>query len=188
VDNRSLILEKALELFAARGYNGVGVQEIAEAAGITKPTLYHYFGSKQGLFSALLSAHQQPLLESIRGAAAYYGDLPQSLESLTRAYFLFATENPVFYRLQLALYFGPRSSEAWQMVVSGNEAQQQVVESLFLSAVQRYGNIRGRHRLIATTLIGTINTCIGLWLNGFVELDETLLTQILRQFQYGIYS
>ena len=50
MDNRQLIMEKALELFCARGYDAVGVQEIAEQSGITKPTLYYYFGSKQGLY------------------------------------------------------------------------------------------------------------------------------------------
>ena len=44
MDNRQLIMEKALELFCARGYDAVGVQEIAEQSGITKPTLYYYFG------------------------------------------------------------------------------------------------------------------------------------------------
>lgn len=37
MDNRQLIIEKALELFCARGNDAVGVQEIAEQSGITKP-------------------------------------------------------------------------------------------------------------------------------------------------------
>ena len=42
MDNREKILNCALELFHARGYDAVGVQEIAEMAGVTKPTLYYY--------------------------------------------------------------------------------------------------------------------------------------------------
>ena len=53
MDNRSAILSNALRLFAARGYDAVGIQEIVDEAGITKPTLYHYFGSKQGLLESL---------------------------------------------------------------------------------------------------------------------------------------
>ena len=56
MDNRSKILSCALKLFSARGYDAVGVQEIVDAAGITKPTLYHYFGSKRGLLETLLAA------------------------------------------------------------------------------------------------------------------------------------
>lgn len=55
MDNREKILNCALELFHARGYDAVGVQEIAETAGVTKPTLYYYFGNKRGLLEALLS-------------------------------------------------------------------------------------------------------------------------------------
>ena len=47
-DNRAKILACAMQLFAARGYDAVGVQEIVDAVGIAKPTLYHFFGSKAG--------------------------------------------------------------------------------------------------------------------------------------------
>ena len=49
-----VILEEALKLFSNNGYEATGVQEICEQAGVTKPTLYHYFGSKQGLLDAVL--------------------------------------------------------------------------------------------------------------------------------------
>ena len=61
MDNRQLIMEKALELFCARGYDAVGVQEIAEQSGITKPTLYYYFGSKQGLMETILEENSHIL-------------------------------------------------------------------------------------------------------------------------------
>ena len=54
MDNRELIVQSALELFYARGYDAVGVQEIVDKAGISKPTLYYYFGSKLGLLKVLL--------------------------------------------------------------------------------------------------------------------------------------
>ena len=57
MDNRSNILSQAVELFASRGYDAVGVQEIVDAAGITKPTLYHYFGSKLGLLNTIFTEH-----------------------------------------------------------------------------------------------------------------------------------
>ena len=41
MDNQERIMECALDLFYAKGYDAVGVQEIAETAGITKPTLYY---------------------------------------------------------------------------------------------------------------------------------------------------
>ena len=41
MDNRELLLNTALELFHAKGYDAVGVQEIVDRAGVTKPTLYY---------------------------------------------------------------------------------------------------------------------------------------------------
>ena len=188
MDNRSEILNCALDLFANRGYDAVGVQEICEAARVTKPTLYHYFGSKHGLLKALVEQHHQPFNQAVELAAAYQGHLPNTLETLASAYFRFARENPLYVRLELAAYFAPRHSEAHQAVSAWNEQQHQTIEALFERATHEYGNMRGRHQLIAANFIGLMNTCIGLWLSGYAQLDETLLHSTLRQFQYGIYS
>ena len=47
-------MQCAEELFYSKGYDAAGVQEIVERAGVTKPTLYYYFGSKLGLLQAIL--------------------------------------------------------------------------------------------------------------------------------------
>ena len=64
-NNRSKILDRALDLFSARGYDAVGVQEVADAAGLKKPTLYHYFGSKSGLLKTLLGAYFDELFQAL---------------------------------------------------------------------------------------------------------------------------
>ena len=61
MDNRQLIMNSALTLFYESGYDAVGVQQIVDSAGVSKPTLYYYFGSKQGLLEALLNEHFQPM-------------------------------------------------------------------------------------------------------------------------------
>ena len=48
------ILAAALRLFAERGLDGTSMRDVAEAVGITKATLYHYFTSKNDLFAAVL--------------------------------------------------------------------------------------------------------------------------------------
>ena len=51
---RQRLLETATELFADKGYAGTSVREIVERAGVSKPVLYYYFKSKEGLFYAIL--------------------------------------------------------------------------------------------------------------------------------------
>mgnify|MGYP004677860979 FL=1 len=55
-DTRQRILDKALELFAAQGYDSVSVGEIAKAVGIKAPSLYNHFASKQAIFDAIVEA------------------------------------------------------------------------------------------------------------------------------------
>ena len=188
MDNRAALLDCALSLFAARGYDAVGVQEICETVGITKPTLYHYFGSKRGLLEASLSSFFNRLRMELQEIVVYKGDMPLTLHQVAMAYFNFARQNPVFYRLQLGLWFAPRESEAFQIVSELNRFQFDMIEKIFLDAVPQHGNMRGRHQAYALTFLGMLNTYIGLGLNGLADLDEALARQAVRQFQYGIYS
>lgn len=188
MDNRDTILQAALDLFTARGYDASGVQEICEVAGITKPTLYHYFGSKRGLLEALLAERHAALDRAVAEAAAYHGDLPLTLERVGRAFFSFARAEPRYYRLLLALYFASPESEAHQLMTQRFSVQHSALEALFAAAVRDHGNMRGREKLFAAAFLGLLHTCIGLYLNGFGALDDALLYQVVRQFQYGIYS
>ena len=65
MENRERLLEAALSLFYEKGYDAVGVQEIVEAAGVTKPTLYYYFGSKKGLLEAVLQKNFRVMEEQL---------------------------------------------------------------------------------------------------------------------------
>ena len=51
---RDRLLCAAVELFARKGYSATTVREIVDAAGVTKPVLYYHFGSKEGVFLALM--------------------------------------------------------------------------------------------------------------------------------------
>ncbi len=55
-DTKQKILDKALELFSAQGYDAVSVGEIARAVGIKAPSLYNHFASKQAIFDALVES------------------------------------------------------------------------------------------------------------------------------------
>jgi AcrR family transcriptional regulator len=188
MDNRSTILSCALELFASYGYDAVGVQRIAEAAQVTKPTLYHYFGSKQGLLEALLKTHFSKLRQAIEQATAYNGDLPLALHNVTMAYFNFSNQNPVFYRMQLTMWFAPTYSETFKAVSAFNEKQQDLLENLFVQAASQHGNLKGRHQTYAATFLGMINTYIALSLNDYVELDPVLGHKAVHQFMHGIFA
>ncbi|MGB0920754.1 MAG: TetR/AcrR family transcriptional regulator [Alphaproteobacteria bacterium] len=59
------ILHKAVEMFAAQGFDGVSMNDIAEACGVTKPILYSHFGSKEGLFAAAMQEVARDLASAL---------------------------------------------------------------------------------------------------------------------------
>src|SRR5690349_17199887 len=52
VEKRELIVEVAMRRFAANGYEGARIEDIADELGIAKGSIFHYFGSKEGLLFA----------------------------------------------------------------------------------------------------------------------------------------
>jgi TetR/AcrR family transcriptional regulator len=186
-NNRSRLLDCAIRLFASRGFDAVGVQEVADAAGLKKPTLYHYFGSKAGLLKTLLDETFAELLINLE-QIPYNRNVVTSLEAVARAYFDFARARPAFYRMQLSMWFSPADSDAFRAVAAVNKKQQQLLEALFLQAAVDHGNMHGRHAAYAATFLGMLNTYIALGLNGYAELDDELLRRAVHQFMHGIFS
>jgi TetR/AcrR family transcriptional regulator, regulator of cefoperazone and chloramphenicol sensitivity len=76
-ETRGRILDAALDLFAASGFDGASTRTIAERAGVNLPAIQYYFGSKEGLYRAVVeqfSQHMQagvaPIAERIRAELA----------------------------------------------------------------------------------------------------------------------
>jgi AcrR family transcriptional regulator len=68
-ERRRAILEAAQEVFAGRGYHGSSIDEIAQAAGISKALIYEHFPSKKDLHVSLLEMHVRELFDRLAGAA-----------------------------------------------------------------------------------------------------------------------
>ena len=60
--NQQKLLEAALSVFARMGYSGASMDAVAEAAGLSKPTLYKYFDNKEALFTAMMQARRDDML------------------------------------------------------------------------------------------------------------------------------
>jgi TetR/AcrR family transcriptional regulator len=188
MDNRQQLLDSALALFSQRGYDAVGVREIVEAVGVTKPTLYHYFDSKRGLLDALLQRESGHLLTEVLKAAVYHGDLVLTLENIVRAYFRIAQKASAYYRMQLTMYFSPPESEGNQAIRPFTTQQREILEDVFIRAAEDHGNLRGRHSRYAAGLLGVVNATIGLYFNDALALNEEIVYQVVHQFMYGIFS
>jgi AcrR family transcriptional regulator len=80
-------LLSSLALFSTKGYDATSVREICEAAGITKPTLYHFYGSKEGVYRALVDGILDPFRADVAGVLAEGGPVRHRLRKVARSYF-----------------------------------------------------------------------------------------------------
>ncbi len=64
--NRAVILEAALEVFSAHGFRGATIDQIATAAGLSKPNLLYYFPSKEAIHTTLLAGLLDTWLDPLR--------------------------------------------------------------------------------------------------------------------------
>jgi AcrR family transcriptional regulator len=73
-EKRLAILERSAELFSRRGYAGTSITMIAEACGVSKALIYHYYPDKEAVLYDILSEHLQHLVAVVAEACASTGD------------------------------------------------------------------------------------------------------------------
>jgi AcrR family transcriptional regulator len=90
-ERRAQILETGTALFAEHAYEEISMREIAEAAGVSKPLLYHYFPSKIDLFTAAVSEAASELQQLIEPSGS--GTPAQQLTAALDAYLAWIDEH-----------------------------------------------------------------------------------------------
>ncbi|GAA3583041.1 TetR/AcrR family transcriptional regulator [Kribbella ginsengisoli] len=88
------ILDAAERIFGERGYQGTSMDDIAAAVGVSKPLVYQYYGSKDGLFLACLSRLRAQLLDTVSDAVLAAADPEQAMYAGFVAWFTFLDEHP----------------------------------------------------------------------------------------------
>jgi AcrR family transcriptional regulator len=87
---RDDILAAAARLFASQGFSATSMNQVAEACGVAKPTLYHYFHDKQALLAQICDTHVHALLALVQEVKALQllpdQQLRALIERFTRAY------------------------------------------------------------------------------------------------------
>ena len=96
---REQIIEKASELFAARDFHTVQMDEIAEASNVAKGTLYNYFKSKEDLYVSTIHIRLQKLADLLANAYEKREDPWRNLRSFIVHYEGFMIKYPHFFRI-----------------------------------------------------------------------------------------
>ncbi|MBO5137968.1 MAG: TetR/AcrR family transcriptional regulator [Spirochaetaceae bacterium] len=185
-ETRELILNSATKLFAAKGYDGVGVQEICNESQITKPTLYYYFGSKTGLLSAIIEEKGSAFLKALQSASNYTGDFVGSLTKILESTIDFAKANPDFYRLHCTLKAASGDSEAWKLYEPFYAKIQNLMTDFFLNSSNEIGNMRGKEILFSRIFLQTSQAVALDIIQDRLEKNNSMSFSVIHSFVYGV--
>jgi AcrR family transcriptional regulator len=166
---RRQLLDVAQEVFADQGFHATSMDELAEAAGVTKPVLYQHFESKRELYLELLEDVGQQLLDKIALATAEAATPRQQVENGFSAYFRFVADQRSAFRLLFG--GGGRRDEEFDDAVRRVESTLAEAIALLIEA-----DIDGEHRrLLAQGIVGLAEGTARYWIAQELDLDPDVV-------------
>jgi AcrR family transcriptional regulator len=179
-NTRHRILEAAARVFAEKGYARATTRLLAEAAGVNEVTIFRHFGSKQGLFSAIIEAYAAPALNTAM-AAQLTGDYRQDL--LTMGTHVFGALLERHDAMRLMLCEAEQFPEIRQ-VLAQNPRQLRQALAGYLQRQMDQGQVRPLHAEVAAQAFWGMFFAytVSVWLMD-EPLDPELSTeQLVAQF------
>lgn len=139
---RASILEAAKRLFLDQGYQGVSMDQIATAAGVSKLTVYSHFGDKETLFSAAITAKCQEVLPDELFANPPEGPLREQLRAIGQAFFLLITSEEAISMHRMMNTPGTAENALRELFWNAGPRRVQEVFAQFLQARVDQGQLR----------------------------------------------
>jgi AcrR family transcriptional regulator len=170
-ERRRQLLDTAVEVFATKGFHGTSMNDVADAAGVTKPVLYQHFTSKRTLYLESLEAVGARLTELITEATADSAGPHAQVERGFTAYFRFVADHRAAYQL----LFGGGSRRDPEFADAVRRVEEQLAASI---AELIDADIDGDHRrTLAFGLVGMAEGTSRLWVAEELDIDPELLAR-----------
>jgi AcrR family transcriptional regulator len=185
------MLRTAGHVFARRGYHAASMDEIAEGAGVSKPMVYNYFGSKESLYFAYIEMAGRELLRAIGKAAAAARDAPaEQLWAGSLAFFEFVDRHRDGYTVlfsELAARGAPFRREVVSIRRSIIERSMTVFDEVVTAAGLDAGDVGGTEPL-AQAYVGAGESLANWWLENPDDSTETMAARLLDVTWVGLES
>lgn len=183
------MLDAATEIFGSNGYHGSSMDQIAEAVGISKPMLYAYFDSKEGLYSACIKRAGTEILDAVSGSFDPSVSTERILWSGFVAFFEFVREHPSKWQL-LRTESVPANGPFAEIVVAAyNEFRALIDELTRIASKETPGDpfadaeLRGA---CAYAMLGAATALANRWLDTDCKTTPTdFSTQLMNFFWLG---
>jgi TetR/AcrR family transcriptional regulator len=184
---REALMGAALKQFTQRGYSATTVRELVEAAGVTKPVLYYYFGSKEGLFLELMRTHFRRIEALIDTYREEEGDVRHRLIAMLDKSLTHVQQNRDFIRLMHAIYFGPPGEAPYFDFAAYHQRLHDRIAQFLEEGIQS-GEIRpGNAGDMAWIILGTMEITIEDQIcNEASRIDRETLVRLLNLIFDGL--
>lgn len=186
--NRERILEAACHLFARKGFSATSVRDITQAAGVTNPMVYYYFGSKEALFLAVLEEALAVVLEGTQGLLEGGAGFEETLVRVLVLHFEAVQREPDMARLFVYSQFGPEREQFFEKLSCRTQVVKELLGGVFMRA-QAEGQLRGSAdvELALLQYFGLIQMPMMQFLAGEeISLDEETARRLVGQLLRGI--
>jgi AcrR family transcriptional regulator len=125
------MLAAAGQAFASRGFHGASMDDVAGAAGVTKPMLYRYFGSKDGLYAAYLRMTGRELIDRVRAPETRNEPSAVRLRAGLRGFLRYVAEHRAGWTVLHTESVGASDAEVAHEVAHVRERIVQMLTTLF---------------------------------------------------------
>src|SRR3954463_15716698 len=177
---RKQLLAAAQQVFVAQGYHAAAMDDIADAAGVSKPVLYQHFPGKLDLYLALLDQHTETVVAAVREALDATTDNKQRVADTIEAYFRFVDEDGGGFRLVFE-----------SDLVNQPEVRERI-DGVTLACAEAIGEVirddaglpKEQARLLAVGLVGMAQVTARYWLGDQGSIPRDAAVQLLASLSW----
>lgn len=183
-ESRAKLLTVAANEFARSGYHQTKISTIVSRAGLTQPSFYLYFDSKEAVFKELMGVFRTRLKELITNsrleAGITRGTVPGRIHAVLTNLFSFLAKDPDLTRI--GLFIGPEAVEVKQ------ELARMIEQNLKAEKDNGYFRSDADMAMVAECLVGTIERLTLRQLLSGKSTPEDLARQVVGLYMFGIAS
>jgi len=184
---RERLLQAATDLFLSRGYAGTSVREIVAAAGVTKPVLYYYFKSKEGVYLELMNRTRQRFLATLDEARQRQGTVVERLLKLVDDLIGLCTKDIKAVRLIHSVYYGLPQDTPYVDFQAFHVMLHEAVNALVAEGIGNGEFRQGDPQEMTWALSGALHMAIEVELNHpELTLGRAGLARVMKMIFNGI--
>ncbi|MDQ4503725.1 TetR/AcrR family transcriptional regulator [Sinomonas sp. ASV322] len=182
-ERRRQLIDIGRRLFAAKGVDGATIEEIASAAGVTKPVIYEHFGSKEGLYRIVVEEESELLVRAITGSLAVDAKPRVLVERAAMALLTYVEERSEGFRILVRDAPPGQRTGALSSILSRITAR---VEHILADEFAARGFSAGDGAMYAQMLVGMVAMTGQWWLDARSPDKQTVAAHLVNLAWNGL--